>query len=175
MPTILWSYLCFSFSGGSILCTQWPLWCWWDVSRTHLFYPNMARGSTTLWHCIRRDWSRAPWDERDDSWSCFSVFFSFMFRDVHYPCALVHWYSTVGTEPDEDTGLWVVKPKYKTNGRQSLAIIHLDSIARGAHITGVYGSSFLPEEVHFSHSLDLFCAYFVNSFADHHTHEFLTT
>ena len=41
------------------------------------------------------------------------LFFSFMFQDVNYSCALVHWYSTVGTEPDEDTGLWVVKPEYK--------------------------------------------------------------
>ena len=38
------------------------------------------------------------------------LFFSFTFQDVYYPCALVHWYSTVGSEPDEDTGLWVVKP-----------------------------------------------------------------
>jgi hypothetical protein len=103
------------------------------------------------------------------------LFFSFTFRDAHYPCALVHWYPTVGTEPDEDTMLWVVKPKYKTNGHRDLAIIHLDTIARGAHITGVYGSSFLPEGFHFSHSLDLFRAYFVNCFADHHTHEFLTS
>ena len=102
------------------------------------------------------------------------LFFSFTFRDAHYPCALVHWYHTVGTEPDEDTGLWVVKPKY-TNGHQNLAVIHLDTIARGAHLIGVYGSSFLPEGFHFSHSLDLFRAYFVNCFADHHTHEFLTS
>ena len=102
------------------------------------------------------------------------VFFSFTFQDVHFPCALIHLYPTVGTEPDEDTGLWVVKPKYKTNGCRSLAIIHLDCIVRGAHITGVYGSSFLPEGLHFSHSLDIFRAYFVNCFADHHTHKFLT-
>ena len=102
------------------------------------------------------------------------LFFSFTFQDVHFPCALIHLYPTVGTEPDEDTGLWVVKPKYKTNGCQSLAIIHLDCIVRGAHITGVYGSSFLPEGLHFSHSLDIFRAYFVNCFADHHTHEFLS-
>ena len=102
------------------------------------------------------------------------LFFSFTFRDVHYPCALVHWYPTVGTEPDEYTGLWVVKPRYETNRRRSLAVIHLDCIARGAHLIGVYGSSFLPEEFHFTYSLDSFRAYFVNCFADHHTHEFLT-
>ena len=36
------------------------------------------------------------------------LFFSFMFQDVHFPCALIHLYPTDGTEPDEDTGLWGV-------------------------------------------------------------------
>ena len=80
MPTIPWSYLSFSFSSGPILCSQWPLWCWWDVSRTHPFHPNMARSSTTLWHRIFRDWSRAPRDERHDSRSCFSFFFFYISR-----------------------------------------------------------------------------------------------
>ena len=73
------------------------------------------------------------------------LFFSFTFQDMYYPCALVHWYSTVGSEPDEDTGLWVVKSEYKTNGHRRMAIVHLNCIAQGVHITGIYGSSFLPE------------------------------
>jgi len=60
---------------------------------------------------------------------CVFHFISFTFQDVHYPYALIHWYSTIGTEPDEDTGLWVVKPEFKTSGCHSLAIIHLDCIA----------------------------------------------
>ena len=102
------------------------------------------------------------------------LFFSFTFQDVHYPCALIHWYSSVGLEPDEETGLWVVKPDFEANGSRSLAVVHLESISWGAHLIGVYGSSFLPERVHFANSLDLFRAYFVNRYADHHTHEFLT-
>ena len=104
------------------------------------------------------------------------LFFSFMFRDVHYPCALVHWYSLVGTEPDEDTGLWVVSPEFEaTNGRRSLAVIHLECIARGALLSGVCGSSFVPEGLDFRDTLDIFQAYFVNCYADHHAHEFLAT
>jgi hypothetical protein len=103
------------------------------------------------------------------------LFFSFTFWDVHYPCALIHWHSTVGDEPDEDTRLWVVKPEFTPNGHRNLAIVHLESIARGAHLIGVYGSAFLPEGFHFSYSLDVFRAYFVNCYADHHTHEFLTS
>jgi hypothetical protein len=100
------------------------------------------------------------------------LFFSFVFQGVHYPCALVHWYSLAGTEPDEDTGLWIVRPE---SGRCSLAVIHLECIARGALLSGVCGPSCLPEGLDFRDSLDLFRSYFVNCYADHHAHEFLTT
>jgi hypothetical protein len=76
----------------------------------------------------------------------------------------------VGTEPDEDTGLWVVRPEFEaTGGHHSLAVIHLDCIiciAQGAHLSGVCGSSFVPEGLDFQ-------VFFVNSDADHHIHEFL--
>ncbi|KAJ7744723.1 hypothetical protein B0H14DRAFT_2406828, partial [Mycena olivaceomarginata] len=37
----------------------------------------------------------------------------------------------------------------------------------------VYGTTALPENFHFSDSLDAFDRYFVNPYADHHMHEFL--
>ena len=40
------------------------------------------------------------------------LFFKFSFANVEYPCALVHWYTTIGSEPDSSTGLWVVEPEY---------------------------------------------------------------
>ncbi|KAH9979673.1 hypothetical protein BJV74DRAFT_879404 [Russula compacta] len=48
---------------------------------------------------------------------------------------------------DEDTGLWVVEPEFE---------------AWAAHLLPVYGLSFIPEDFHFSDSLDAFRAYFVN-------------
>jgi hypothetical protein len=36
------------------------------------------------------------------------VIFSFAWQGITYPCALVHWFSRVGDEADEDTGMWVV-------------------------------------------------------------------
>ncbi|KAH9979641.1 hypothetical protein BJV74DRAFT_798277 [Russula compacta] len=102
------------------------------------------------------------------------LFFSFTFRDVFYPCTLIHWFERVGRGPDSDTGLWVVKPEYERNGRPSLAVIHIDSIPRAAHLAGVYGSGLVPEDIHFSDSLDIFRTYFVNSYADHHMNEFLS-
>ena len=100
------------------------------------------------------------------------LFFSFTFRDQHYPCALVHWLIPVGDKPDDETGMWVVQPEFEGN-RRSLAIIHLDCIARGAHLLLVFGSSFLPEDFHFSDSLHAFRGYFVSRHADHHMYEFL--
>jgi hypothetical protein len=100
------------------------------------------------------------------------LFFSFPFRNQIYPCALVHWLVPVGDEPDDETGMWVVQPEFEGN-RRSLEIIHLDCIARGAHLLPVYGSSFLPEEFHFSDSLHAFRGYFVSRHADHHMYEFL--
>jgi hypothetical protein len=101
------------------------------------------------------------------------LFFSFKFDDTYYPCALVHWLIP-HDEPDEDTGLWVVRPEFEGNGRRTLAIVHLDCVARAAHLLPVYGPSFIPEDFHFSDALDAFRAYFVNRHIDHHSHEFVT-
>ena len=56
------------------------------------------------------------------------LFFSFSFRDQNCQCALVHWFIPVGDEPDDETGMWVVRPKFEGN-RRSLTVIHLDCIA----------------------------------------------
>ncbi|KAF7341035.1 hypothetical protein MSAN_02089300 [Mycena sanguinolenta] len=68
------------------------------------------------------------------------LFFSFTHQDTYYPCALVHWYSPVGNRPDKDTGMWVVAPEFERNGRKSLAVIHLDCIARGPSSSRVRSS-----------------------------------
>ena len=103
---------------------------------------------------------------------CVLLFFSFSFHEQTYPCALVHWLVPVGDEPDDKTGMWVVWPEFEGNQR-SLAVIHLNCIARGAHLLPVFGSSFLPEDFHFSDSLHAFHGYFVSRHVDHHMYEFL--
>ena len=101
------------------------------------------------------------------------LFFSFTFDRRNYSCALVKWFIP-GDEPDEDTGMWVVRPEFHGNRRRTLAVIHLDCIARAAHLLPVFGSSFVPDELHFSDSLDVYQAYFVNNNIDHHCHKFLS-
>jgi len=76
------------------------------------------------------------------------------------------------TRWNEDIRMWVVQPEFEGNGCWTLSI-HLDCVARAAHLLPVYGSSFLPENFHFVDSLDLFRAYFINSYIDHHNNEFL--
>ncbi|KAH9991334.1 hypothetical protein BJV74DRAFT_772253, partial [Russula compacta] len=84
----------------------------------------------------------------------------------------VHWLIPQD-QPDEDTGLWVVELEFEGNGCCTLAIIELDCIAWPAHLLSVYAPSFIPEDLHFSDSLDAFCAFFMNQHIDHHSHDFI--
>ena len=99
------------------------------------------------------------------------LFFSFIFRGVFYPCALVRWYSRIGDGPDDDTGMWVVKEDEDPDGNPNMAVIHLDSIIRAAHLIGVYGEGFLPRHFTPEESLDIFDDYYVNKYIDHHSFE----
>jgi hypothetical protein len=99
------------------------------------------------------------------------LFFSFTFRCVLYSCALVEWFSTFGDAPCEDTGLWRVVPDFDDHGRRSAAVIHIDSILRGAHIIGVSGTELLPSNFTYHDTFDAFNLFYVNKYADHHAHE----
>jgi hypothetical protein len=92
-------------------------------------------------------------------------FFSFKFQGRFYPCALVQWFSRMGNEADEDTGMWIVKPD------PNLSVVHLDTILRAAHLIGVYGKQLMPKQLSFSQSLDIFRAYYVNKYIGHHSFE----
>jgi len=96
------------------------------------------------------------------------LFFSFNFENVSYPCALIHWFSRVGDNPDEDTGLWMVEPDFDASGLPMLAVIHVDTIFRAAHLIGVCGEGFLPRGFSMDHSLGAFRSFYVNKYADHY-------
>ncbi|KAF8815595.1 hypothetical protein BYT27DRAFT_7079551, partial [Phlegmacium glaucopus] len=100
------------------------------------------------------------------------LFFSFHHNEKTYPCALVEWFSTVGRSRDSTTDMWKVRPDIQRNGRL-LSVIHLDAFLRGVHLLPVFGSEFLPINFHYTQSLDAFQAYYVNHFADHHSHEII--
>jgi hypothetical protein len=95
-------------------------------------------------------------------------FFSFMYRGVTYPCALVHWFSRISEEPDEDTGMWMVAPDFNHTGGPILAVVHIDCIFRAAHLVPIFGDSFILDHIMFDNSLDYFRGFYVNKYIDHH-------
>jgi hypothetical protein len=101
------------------------------------------------------------------------LFFSFHHRGIDYPCALLEWFEVVGDKPDLDTGMWLVKPEVDPNGSRSTSVIHLDSIIRGVHLLPVFNGVFVPRSLHYSMTLDIFRAFYVNKYIDHHAFETL--
>ena len=99
------------------------------------------------------------------------LIFSFSYEGKEYPCALVEWFKKVGRSPDEQTGMWVVKPEEDRHRNRLTTIVHLDTILRGTHLIPVYGTSFIPPHFCHSWSLDSFKAFFVNKYVDHHANE----
>jgi len=101
------------------------------------------------------------------------LFFRFSYANVEYPCALVHWYTTVGTKPNHSTGLWVVKPEFAHSlPYWSMSIIHLDSIIRGAHLLPKFPSNTrLHREINYTQTLDIYRSFYVNKYIDNHTFE----
>ncbi|KAH7917560.1 hypothetical protein BV22DRAFT_1108549 [Leucogyrophana mollusca] len=101
------------------------------------------------------------------------LLFSFVHDTVVYPCALVDRFSRVGRQPDVVTGMWKVKPEVNRQGKRVQSVIHLDVILRSAHLIPVFGDGTLPPDFHFSYSLDAFRSFYVNKYADHHSHKVL--
>lgn len=99
------------------------------------------------------------------------LFFSFRADGKVYPCALIRWYSKIGNTPDEATGMWRVTPDSNWDGSPSLAVVHLDTIVRAAHLLGAYGPDAIQRNITFETSLDSFQSYYVNKYIDHHAFE----
>ena len=104
--------------------------------------------------------------------ACVFLFFSFFYGSTRYLCALVQWFSTTGDKPDEETGLWVVEPDITQDGRPQLAIIHVESIFRAAHLIPAYRTSeFVRRTLTMHDTLDEFKVFYANKFVDHHAFE----
>jgi len=96
------------------------------------------------------------------------LFFSCVHAGDDYSCALMDQFNLIGDEPDEVMGMWVVTPEVDNDGHRVQSVISLESVVRGAHLIGVYGSEFIPADLHFPETLDPFKAYYVNKYIDHH-------
>ncbi|KAG0692949.1 hypothetical protein DFH29DRAFT_816908 [Suillus ampliporus] len=98
------------------------------------------------------------------------TFFSLRLRGGYYPCTVVCWFNRVSEGPDNDMGMWMVKPS-SIGIHAHFAVIHVDTIFRSAHLIPVYGTEPLPLPIKFHHVLDIFMLFYVNRYADHHAFE----
>ena len=92
-------------------------------------------------------------------------------NSVSYPCALVHWFNYAADEPDELTGMWMVKLSFLGDNTRYLSVVHIDSIVRTAHLIPIFGQEFVPLGVNSHNSLDVYRGFYVNHFIDHHAFE----
>ncbi len=105
------------------------------------------------------------------------LIFSFQYEGENFPCALVHWFDKTSDIPDENTGMWVVEPKYldcEQNGHDhqpKLQIVHTDTILRAAHLLPVFGRRPVEDSVTCTNSLDRYDKFYVNKYVDHHANE----
>ncbi|KAK7001854.1 hypothetical protein R3P38DRAFT_3216203 [Favolaschia claudopus] len=102
------------------------------------------------------------------------LLFRFKYQGTDYPCTLIHWFSPYGDEPCPDTGLWRVTSDF-IRGRpheRAIAVVHVDTLLRAAHLIGMAGKEFLPlTDFDSSNTLNAFNAFYVNKYADHDSHE----
>jgi len=98
------------------------------------------------------------------------LLFSFTFNDGLHQCALVHWFSVFGDQPDPDNGMWVVTPDY-TGNAPNLSVIHIDCIFRAAHLLPVFDDTPLPRTLNYTKTLDSFKGFYVNKYIDYHMYE----
>ncbi|KAI0083393.1 hypothetical protein BDY19DRAFT_978759 [Irpex rosettiformis] len=99
------------------------------------------------------------------------AFLSFKWCQTMYPCALVSWFLPIGDSPCSDTGMWMVRPEYERGtGARVMSVVHTDSMVHGAHLIGMAGREYLPSNISHTDSLDIFRGFYVNKYADHHSH-----
>ncbi|KIK72325.1 hypothetical protein PAXRUDRAFT_180875 [Paxillus rubicundulus Ve08.2h10] len=101
---------------------------------------------------------------------CILAFFSFMQHRKYYPCVVVCWFIHL-EEPDPDTGMWIIHPGLDADNQPDMSIIHLNTIYRTAHLIPVYGTQPILPEIQPHHSYDIFQAFYINKFTDHHAFE----
>jgi hypothetical protein len=102
------------------------------------------------------------------------LFFSIQHEGIEYPCALVEWYSTVGSHPDPVTGYWKLqKCRVGTLRNLERSVIHLDCILRGAHLVPVFDTFWVPLGLNYTMTLDFFGRFYLNHHIDPHAYEVL--
>jgi hypothetical protein len=89
------------------------------------------------------------------------LFFLFDYHQKSHSCALINWF-VHDNECDLDMGMWTVQLECDQKGEPSVQVIPLETIACGAHLLPVYGSTRLPDDFSHHDTLDSFYSFFIN-------------
>ena len=102
------------------------------------------------------------------------LFFSFELRDESFLCALIHHFLKLFDEPDPDNGMWVIELDTDNYGYRVMSVVNIDCIVCATHLLPVFeGDAAIPRDVNFSHTLDVFTAFYINKYIDYHAFETL--
>jgi hypothetical protein len=66
-----------------------------------------------------------------------------------------------------------VQPELDAAGNPVATIIHLDSVVRAAHLVAIFGDEPIPKTLKLHQTLDVFNAFYVNKYIDHHAFDLL--
>ena len=102
--------------------------------------------------------------------ACVLLFFSFTIDGELHQCALAHWFSTFGDQPDPENGMWVVTPNY-SGMKHNVSVIHIDNIIRAVHLLPIFNQQPLPHTLNYTKTLDSFRGFYVNKYIDYHAYE----
>lgn len=70
--------------------------------------------------------------------ACILCFFLFSFQGSLYPCAIICWFDHISDAPNNDTGMWIVKPSVTAGRLPKFMAIHINSIFYAAHLIPVF-------------------------------------
>ncbi|KAJ8473947.1 hypothetical protein ONZ51_g7542 [Trametes cubensis] len=128
---------------------------------------------------MRREYIRATptWRKKHPRYDCVfinrnSALPGLLGMDVGRVKAFIS-FKRVGSSPEEDTGMWIVKPAMLRGRLPLLSVIHVDTIYRAAHLVGVSMNKAIPLEVDHHNALDYFDSFYVNKYIDHNAFELL--
>lgn len=105
------------------------------------------------------------------------LFFRFEYGGVSHSCALIRDYTTCGSEPDADTGMWIVSCALLRNRHPQAWVICISDILHAVHLIPVFFDlPPLSKDLKHTECLDYhqFHRFYVNWFIDHHAFEILS-
>ncbi|KAG1887713.1 hypothetical protein F4604DRAFT_1570801, partial [Suillus subluteus] len=99
-------------------------------------------------------------------------FLSFKYQMKYLQYTVVHWFSYVMESQDPDTGMYIVASSTTNDGTPDISIIHInDCMFCAAHLIPIYGTNSLPCKITPHDSYNVFHAFYINKYADHHAFE----